>query len=269
VSSAAPSAQERRTGSKPPVLRLLCFPYAGGGASAFRDWSAHLPADVELCAIELPGRETRLREPAIASLPALIELLLAETAPLRTGRFALFGHSLGALVAFELARALRRRGEALPVSLFVSGCRAPQLGRECETPVGELDEPAFLALLREFAGTPEAVLRDRELLSLLLPTLRADFGLRDGYVCGDEPGLPLPIVAFGGEDDAHVPISSLFDWRAQTQRSFALSRFAGRHFYFRDQPAFFEAFAGALNRLTRRSRGEQHQMQEERDGTRG
>ncbi|HEX5661096.1 MAG TPA: alpha/beta fold hydrolase [Polyangiales bacterium] len=245
-------------------LRLLCFPNAGGGASAYRLWQERLPDDIEVCAVQLPGRENRLREPALRELPALIELLRAETAQLRRGPFAFFGHSLGALVAFELTRALRRAGERLPVQLFVSSCRAPHTDDE-GVALSELDDASFLGALREFAGTPEAVLQDHELLALVLPTLRADFALRDGYRCAEEPGLALPITVYGGEDDAHVSLSSLFAWRAHTQRSFSLARFPGGHFYFRDQPAFYLTLGHALSRLTRRSRGVRL---EERDGSR-
>jgi medium-chain acyl-[acyl-carrier-protein] hydrolase len=248
VSTLAASARD------PGRLRLLCFPHAGGGASAYRGWAGLLPREVEVCPLQLPGREMRLREPALTDLSALVALLVAESESLRSGRFALFGHSLGALVAFEFTRALRRRGEPLPLYLFVSGSPAPQLAPPAPNLLG-LDDEAFLTTIRDFAGTPEPVLQDRELVSLLLPTLRADFGLRAGYVCADEPALPLPISAFGGEGDTFVPLSSLFGWRTHTQRSFSLMRFAGDHFYYRDQPVFFRELARALDRITRRGRG--------------
>jgi surfactin synthase thioesterase subunit len=247
-------------------LRLLCFPHAGGGASAYRGWADHLPRDVEVCPLQLPGREMRLREPALTDLRALVALLVAETATLRSGRFALFGHSLGALVAFEFARALRRRGESLPVRLLVSGSPAPQLCTS-EPDLLALDDAAFLAAIREFAGTPEPVLRDRELMALLLPTLRADFGLRAGYVCVEEPALPLPITAYGGEGDAFVPLASLFGWRVHTQRSFSLMRFAGDHFDFLRQPAFFRELARTLDRISGRGRGDETSARKERNGT--
>lgn len=267
MSQLVADACDVRTATGREPLRLLCFPYAGGGASVFRGWSQRLPSEIELCAVQLPGRETRLREPPLSSLPRLVDLLCEETAILRAGRYALFGHSVGALVAFELTRALRRRGERLPVQLFVSGCRAPQLADE-EPSSAQLEDDALLAVLRGFDGTPEAVLRDRELLELLLPTLRADLGLRDGYDYRDEPALPIPITALGGEDDEHVPLSSLFAWRTHTARSFALQRFPGAHFYFREQPAFFERLGSSLERLTRRGRGPRKPEQEKRDGTR-
>ena len=121
------SAWVVRSGRGEPRLRLLCFPYAGGGASSFRGWADQLPAHVEVCALQLPGRETRLKEQPLARLPDLIAALVAETRAYRQCAYAFFGHSLGGLIAFELTRALRRRGERLPLQLFVSACGAPQL----------------------------------------------------------------------------------------------------------------------------------------------
>lgn len=228
-------------------MRLICFPYAGGGASAYRTWQARLPSEVEVCPVQLPGREDRLRQPALRALEPLIALLLTETEPLRRGRFAFFGHSLGALIAFELTRALRQRGERLPLGLFVSACRAPHTTSD-EPKLSALDDAAFVSALRDFAGTPEAVLRAPELLALVLPALRADLALRDSYVYRDEPPLPLPITAFGGEDDVHVSLPGLSAWEAQAAQGFTLARYPGGHFFFRDQPAFFLSLSYALSR---------------------
>jgi medium-chain acyl-[acyl-carrier-protein] hydrolase len=236
-------------------VRLLCFPYAGGGASAFRGWSSLLPAELEVCPVQLPGREARLREPALRDLPAAIALLREETRTLRRGRFAFFGHSLGALLAFELTRALRRAGEPAPTHLFVSGCGAPHVHEPESRSLSDLSDEAFVAALRGFAGTPEAVLDNRELLTLVLPTLRADFALRDGYRCADEPPLALPITALGGEDDPHVSLHALGAWRVHTSRSFSLQRFPGGHFFFRDQPLFQRALSSPLVRSSRGGHG--------------
>jgi surfactin synthase thioesterase subunit len=244
----------------------LCFPNAGGGASSYRLWQQRLPSDVEVCAVQLPGRETRLREPALRELPALIELLCRETARLRQAPFAFFGHSLGALVAFELTRALRRRGESLPAQLFVSACRAPHT-KDDGVALSSLSDSAFLDALHELEGTSEAVLHDRELLALVMPTLRADLALRDGYEYAQESPLPLPITAYGGEDDRHVPQSSLLAWREHTQRSFSLASYPGGHFYLRDQPAFFLTLGHALSRLARRGRGARPRKLEDFYGT--
>lgn len=222
--------------ARSPALRLLCLPFAGGGAATYRRWPRLLPAHVDVYAVQPPGRETRIGEPPIRRLDTLVTAMAEATRPYRGAPYALFGHSLGGLVAFELTRALRRRGEPLPCVLFVSGCAAPQLA-DAERSFAELDDAAFVERLRRFAGTPDAVLEDKELLALMLPTLRADLELRDGYRCADEPPLELPIVALGGEDDPDVGVAELFAWRAQTRAAFSVKRFAGGHFFLKGAPA--------------------------------
>jgi medium-chain acyl-[acyl-carrier-protein] hydrolase len=235
---AAPSRESR--------LRLLCFPYAGGGASAFRDWPDELPPEIEVWAVQPPGRETRLKEAPVRCLQTLVDALLEETRALRERPYAFFGHSLGALVAFELARALRRRGAAGPVHLLVSGCGAPQLS-DPEPPLSELAPSDLKDRLRRLDGTPKAVLADREMMELLLPTLRADFGLRDDYVYTVEPAFEVPLTAFGGHDDPEVSAASLAAWRDQTRQRFVMRGFAGGHFFIRSaRSALLAAVASEL-----------------------
>ncbi|HEX5761015.1 MAG TPA: thioesterase domain-containing protein [Thermoanaerobaculia bacterium] len=210
-------------------LRLFCFPYAGGGASAYRGWGADLPSTIEVCPVQLPGREGRLREPP----PTRIEPLVAELAgalPLADVPFAFFGHSLGALVAYELARALRRRGGPEPLHLLLSGRRGPRVpGRE--EPIHELPEAEFLARLRELNGTPEEVLGHGELMALLLPLLRADFALHETWTHRPEEPLAAGISVFGGLGDPEVTREDLEDWRGETRGRFRLRLFPGDHFF--------------------------------------
>jgi medium-chain acyl-[acyl-carrier-protein] hydrolase len=222
-------------GCKPDV-RLFCFPYAGGGASAFRGWADLVPPGIEICAIQLPGREERLKEAPLRALLPLTEQIAQATASLRDRPFAFFGHSMGGLVAFELARLLRQRREPLPRHLVVSGSGAPQL-RDAEPRLSELSDPELVARLRRFEGTPEAVLESPELLELVLPSLRADFALRDDYVYDPQPPLAVPITVFGGEDDPDVGLAALGGWCALTEKRFHLRRFPGGHFYLRSQRA--------------------------------
>jgi medium-chain acyl-[acyl-carrier-protein] hydrolase len=218
-----------------PKLRLLCFPHAGGGASSFRAWAGLLPAEIEVCAVQPPGREERIREAPIASLPLLIDALVEHTAAVRAAPYALFGHSLGALVAFELARALRRRGQALPLHLFVSGSPAPHL-RDTD-PLVAGDDAELLARLRRHRGTPTEILEHPELMELILPTLRADLALLEVYRYANEPPLELPITAFGGHDDPDVSEAALRAWREHTRGRFAYSGFPGGHFFVRSARA--------------------------------
>jgi medium-chain acyl-[acyl-carrier-protein] hydrolase len=211
-------------------LRLFCFPYAGGGAASFRKWAVNLPSEIEICLVQLPGRETRLFEPAFTRLPPLINTLVDVLRPYLAFPFALFGHSMGALIAFELARHLRRQNWLTPLHLFVAGCAAPQISNE-DSPISQLPMPEFIAELRRLNGTPEAVLQHAELMQLLLPTLRADFSVCETYIYYPEAPLACSISAFGGIDDVKVTLNDLAAWAYQTQGPFWLHTMPGDHFF--------------------------------------
>ena len=213
-----------------PRLRLFCFPYAGGGPPIFRAWPEGLPAGVEVWAARFPGRGARLKEVPFTRIGPLVEALAAALEPYLNRPFAFFGHSLGALVGFELARELRRRDRPLPAHLFVSGCGAPHIPYP-HPPIHALPDPAFLEELRRLEGTPAEVLAHRELMQLLLPALRADFALRETYTCAPEPPLDLPITAFGGMEDERVNGERLEAWREQTTKAFTLHMLPGDHFF--------------------------------------
>lgn len=213
-------------------FRLFCFAHAGGGASLFREWNGALGDRVGVCPIQLPGRESRFREPAFTRLGPLVEALVEALSPHLDRPFALFGHSLGALVAFELARRLRREGLFEPSQLIVSGSRAPQLPRT-EPDVHRLSDAAFRAELRRLDGTPVELLENDELMDLLLPSLRADFALFETYAYTAGSPLSCPISALGGRDDPTVEHAELEAWRAQTTGRFRLRIFPGNHFFVR------------------------------------
>lgn len=211
-------------------LRLFCFPYAGGGTTIFRGWSDDLPEFVEVWCIELPGRGTRVADPPFTGLLPLARALAGVLAPQPIEPFAFFGHSMGALLCFEIARELRARSGAQPVGLFVSGCLAPQVFR-LEPAIHELPDGAFLNELRRLNGSPVEVLAHEELMQFLLPTLRADFAICETYVY--EPGSPLgcPIRAFGGQQDEEVSQEDILAWEYQTSASFSIDMFEGDHFF--------------------------------------
>lgn len=212
-------------------LRLFCFPYAGGGASIFRTWSELLPPEIEVYPVQLPGRESRLHETAFSELLSLISPLAQALLPYLDMPYAFFGHSMGSLISFELARYLRReRHHPGPIHVFVSGHRAPQLP-DPDPPTHHLPEPEFIEELRRLRGTPEEVLQSAELLHLMLPLLRADFALCETYLYHPEKPLTCPITAFGGLQDDEVPRETLAAWREQTCNSFKLRFFVGDHFF--------------------------------------
>jgi len=212
-------------------VRLFCLPYAGGGASTFRRWQEALPQTVEVCPVQIPGRETRFREPPFTRLADLAEALGDGLSDYLDLPFALFGHSMGALVAFELARQLRRECHQEPLHLFVSGCAAPHLPREDHQPIHDLPEPAFRREIARLNGTPAAVLENDELMQMMLPILRADFAVCETYTYAEGPPLTCPISAFGGLQDEAVDREELNAWRAQTTGPFRLRLVPGDHFF--------------------------------------
>jgi len=231
----------------PGRLRLFCFPFAGGGAAVFRSWQRQLE-HVEVCAVQRPGRGARILAEHSSRLPDLAAgacgALQSEMVP----PFALFGHSFGALLAFEVARELRRSGAPGPDHLFVSGRRAPRLPEPGPAMHG-LPDAEFVAEIRErFDGIPPAILQEPEILQLLLPALRADMAALETYTYRPEEPLDCPITAFGGEDDPWATQDELEAWREETSASFVTRRFPGGHFYLQQaEPRLLPALAERMS----------------------
>jgi surfactin synthase thioesterase subunit len=211
-------------------MRLFCSPYAGGNSVIFQHWANALPANVELHAIHLPGRGARLKEPCFTQLFPLVNVIADSLLPYLDKPFAFFGHSMGGLINFELARELRRRYRLEPVHLFISGRQAPQVPNR-ESILHNLAEPAFIEEMRRLNGTPPTVLENPDLLELLIPLLRADFEICETYAY--VPGKPLncSITALGGVDDQDVSAADLEAWREQTTAKFSLRLLPGDHFF--------------------------------------
>lgn len=215
-------------------LRLFCFPYAGGSSLIYRTWGAALPGSVEVYPVELPGRAVRIAEQPYTQMDPLIEELVQGLQPLLDKPFAFFGHSMGALVSFELARRLRRQYSLLPAKLFVSAHRAPQLPNADPT-THLLSDVELIDKLRTMGGTPEEVLAHPELMQLMLPVIRADFTVCDTYTYTVEPPLDCPIVVFGGFDDTTVQRDELERWNDQTTTVCTLQMFPGGHLFINSQ----------------------------------
>jgi surfactin synthase thioesterase subunit len=229
-------------------LRLFCFPYAGGSALIYKDWQAFFPPDLQVISVELPGRGDRVRETPFVSLPDLIEVLASEMLPLLDRPFAFFGHSMGAVIAFELARRLRPRGLD-PTALFVSGRQAPQIPHKDKATYG-LPDKELIEELRRLEGTPKEVLENAELVELLLPLLRADFQLVQTYEYFNQPPLSCPIRAYGGIQDLEVDREVLLPWNAETTASFRLRMLPGDHFFLRtSQARLLELLSSELQSL--------------------
>ncbi|MEP0817587.1 thioesterase II family protein [Trichocoleus sp. FACHB-46] len=230
-------------------LRLFCFPYAGGNSFIFRPWLNHLPSDVELGAIEIPGHGTRMAEPLLTRMPELVAAIASDLLPHLDKPFAFFGHSMGAWVSFEVARWLQAHEHLCPVHLFVSGSRAPQLPN-LRSPLHQLPEVEFVAALRRLQGTPEAVLEHTELMELMLPILQADFTVLETYTYSPQTPLPCSITAFGGLQDIDVSPEMLQAWQTQTSASFSHRMLPGNHFFIHsDQTLLLELLAQELTQV--------------------
>jgi medium-chain acyl-[acyl-carrier-protein] hydrolase len=210
-------------------LRLFCLPCAGGGASAFRAWRADLPASIDVCPIQLPGREGRLHEHPFTAMEPLIAAMADGLEPHLRMPYALFGHSMGSLIAFELARELRRRGAPDAVRLFVAGFASPDTPRTRER--HRMNDRELIAELREFGGTPAVLLNDPEMMHHVLPILRADFSVIETYRRRDEPPLDIPISGMAGADDREAPAAAMTGWGRQSSAGFRLTVFSGDHFF--------------------------------------
>jgi medium-chain acyl-[acyl-carrier-protein] hydrolase len=214
-----------------PQVRLFCIPFAGRGASFFARWWEALPATIDVCAIQLPGRENRLHTPPLASVTEVAAALADAISGYLDVPYALLGHSMGALVAFELARTLDERGQPPPIRVFVSAHRAPHLPSPVPA-VHALPDGPFLDILQTRYGAIPAVLRrDADLMAVYLKVLRADIGMVERYQFAQRPPLRCPISAFGGDLDRLLPREALEPWREHTTGIFSLRMMPGDHFF--------------------------------------
>jgi surfactin synthase thioesterase subunit len=212
-------------------LRLFCVPFAGCGASAFNAWPSAFPESVELVAIQLPGRESRYREVALTHAHEAASLLADTLEPYLDLDYAFFGYSMGALIAFEVIRELRRRGAPMPLQLFVGAMRGPQLPAT-RPPLAHLPREAFFRqVCDDYYESPPPAWRNPELLEIILPVLRADMALCENYGYRHEPPFAFPIQAFAGQRDESAPVSVVQAWHDQTTGAFNLTVFEGAHFF--------------------------------------
>jgi medium-chain acyl-[acyl-carrier-protein] hydrolase len=230
-------------GTRPDAsIRLLCLPHAGAGAGVYRAWSAGLPGWVAACPVQPPGREKRRAEPPVTSAREIARQLAPEIIDRVRQPYALFGHSTGALLAFEVGREVRRLGGALPVHLFVAGRRAPA-NPMIRTPLAGLPADQLATALRTMGGTPEDVLADPQLLELLQPLLVADFQVNEVYEYRPEPVLALPITAFASTRDHFADPEQVDGWRRETSARFQRLVLDGGHF------AIFDHAPAVLGRI--------------------
>ncbi|MCA1453650.1 thioesterase [Bradyrhizobium sp. BRP22] len=236
-------------------MRLFCLPYSGGSAMVYARWRRLLPSWIEVQPVEWPGRGARMDEPLATDPRKLAEQLASELHAQVDRPYALFGHSLGALVAFELAHSLLDRGAPVPVILFASGTEAPAVrdGSRWRLP---LSDEALLNELRNLQGTPDEALSNPEIMRAALPVLRADFLMCGAYSYRPRPPLPCAIHVFGGEDD-DTGYESLMAWKRETLAEFSLDILPGHHFFIHTQQArMLDLICSALSRQSNRSQSE-------------
>jgi medium-chain acyl-[acyl-carrier-protein] hydrolase len=231
-------------------VRLFFFPYAGAGATTYYAWSRLFPLEIEPYLVHLPGRDKRINEPALTELAPLTESLVQILLPFLDKPFSFFGHSMGALVGFEVARRLRKQCSRLPIHLFVSGRRAPHVTDSRPILHGLPEEEFLVETERRYGALPEAVLKDRAVLQIFLSMLRADLTLLETYQYTDNVPLECPLSVFGGLQDTTVTHEQLFAWREQTNARFELKMFPGDHFFVQSSKL---TIAQAMNEDLRRS----------------
>ncbi len=211
-------------------VRLFCFPYSGAGASIYYPWATLMPANIEVCPVELPGRGARMGEAPFTEIGPLVESIARGMLPYFNKPFAFFGHSMGALVSFELTRLLQSQYHIGPTHIFVSGHHAPQLHSKAPV-ISDLPEAEFVEKIRELDGTQEDVLQNSELRAIILPILRADFSVCEKYAFRPGDKFLCPIDAFGGLEDKFVTREDLDAWRVHTAGKFCVRMLPGNHFF--------------------------------------
>lgn len=224
-----------------PRARVVCFPFAGGGPTAFSSWARALPEDIELVAAQLPGRGAALNEKPFRRLADVVDWITPELEELCELPCAFFGHSLGALLAFELTRVLQKRGGRGPLHLFASGRRAPHLPIQ-RVPISHLPDDQFITAIRAFNGTPRVILDDPELMALFLPALRADLAIDESHRPMLGEPLACPLTALGGAQDPFVSHEQLRAWGSHARDAFECRVFQGDHFFIKP----FEASVVAM-----------------------
>ncbi|MEU9716868.1 alpha/beta fold hydrolase [Streptomyces sp. NPDC047976] len=231
-------------------VRLFCLPWAGGSAVTYRrGWPQALAPDVDVHAVELPGRGAEFGEPLLRRVEPLLDVLMTRIVPLVDRPYAVFGHSMGSMLGLELTRRLVAAGLPEPIRMFVSGSGMP--GRRPRTegsPLHELPENEFREWLRKTGGTPAEVFRNPELLDLVSPLLRADFELCDAYRHRPAPPFGCPVTAIGGDDDPYVPVAALAEWAEITTGPFDRLVLTGGHFAFQEHLDRVHAFVAAALR---------------------
>jgi medium-chain acyl-[acyl-carrier-protein] hydrolase len=229
---------EHLSRTKTPSLRVFCMPYAGGSADIYRGWQRWFPEQIDICLVHLPGRGKRVREKPFTQLTPLVKAIAAQIGAKIKVPYAFYGHSMGALISFELGRELLDKHRNSPAHIFVSGCRAPQWPRT-KRPTFNLPHDKFIDELKRLNGTPREVFDDPELMEVFFKILRADFEIVDTYEYRRKERLSCPITVYGGLQDEDVSVESCRAWQEQTSVNCKVQMFEGDHFFIRNPRSEF------------------------------
>ncbi len=211
-------------------IRLFCFPFGGGGASVFHNWADAMGNDIEVRALQLPGRETRFTEPREKDLNKLINDIEQAIEAYQDKPFAIFGYSFGALLAFEVSRKLARQGKKMPIHLFIAALQAPQVP-DAHPPISALPNDDFIRKVEYFYEPQGEAWNNLELREFLLPVLKDDIALYESHVYREDALLPCPIDVFAGEHDLSIPLEATRHWSEQTSNTINHHVFPGGHFF--------------------------------------
>lgn len=236
MSTFASRSLRRYSGGAQPQVHLVCFPWCGAGASVFRRLALSLPEHIALLAVQLPGREERFLEDRLLSMEQVVEHVIEEIVQLRERPLVLFGHSMGALVAYEVAVALRNRTGREPDMLIVSGHGSPGSREYFNRSWHKAGDEEFIANIRQLGGTPSSILEDRDMMQALMPVMRADYEVLDTYVQRAASPLTCPLIACAGEDDKEVTHESMSAWQQYAAGPYRNHWFSGDHFYLNSRP---------------------------------
>lgn len=220
-------------------VSLLCLPCAGASATMYLRWRRLLPRWIRVVPVELPGRGGRMSERLVQDFDTLVAQICSEQAEALQGDFAIFGHSMGALLAYGMTRRLQSTGRALPLALLASGSPAPSQ-RDPDRFADKADDASLTADLQKLGGTPQEVFESAELMRITLDTLGADYRLCESFRCRDEPPLPMPVHVFAGRED-DIDAARIHAWSAEADGVFTLDWFDGGHFFIRQQETAFLA----------------------------
>jgi surfactin synthase thioesterase subunit len=225
-------------------VNLVCFPFAGSGASIFFPWEKFLHSDFNIYAFQAPGREDRIGEDLIDNLELLVQKGSAELLKLANKPIILFGHSLGAVIAFEITKLIEKQGIE-PKCLIVSGRQPPHLSLKMP-PISELSDQDLLKGLLDLEGTDREIVKHPELLEIILPIIRADFKIGEKYLLPIQDQINCPIIAIGANNDPWVKVDELSQWQKFTRQECQLKTISGDHFYVKND---FQEIVQLLNQL--------------------